>query len=342
MGQKAECRHAAPCHSHNTTLKPYYTDQPMLLSLFLASLFTFVELNCENLFDCRHDSLKQDMEFTPDGERRWTERKYWNKLNNTAKSIISCGTDGNDWHLPDMIALCEVENDSVMRDLTKRSLLRNANYEYIMTSSPDIRGIDVALAYSPGSFAPIRHYPIRIEPMEGMRPTRDILYVSGRIITGDTLHVFVVHMPSRYGGERLTRPHRRLVGERLCHAIDSLRAACHDPKIIIAGDFNDVNDGETISMLCRRNLEDISAGAKGGNGAEGTYKYKGRWESIDHIIVSGNMARTLLECRVNDEAFMLEEDEKYGGVQPYRTYRAWKYRKAYSDHLPLVARFDFR
>lgn len=202
----------------------------MLLSLFLASLFTFVELNCENLFDCRHDSLKQDMEFTPDGERRWTERKYWNKLNNTAKSIISCGTDGNDWHLPDMIALCEVENDSVMRDLTKRSLLRNANYEYIMTSSPDIRGIDVALAYSPGSFAPIRHYPIRIEPMEGMRPTRDILYVSGRIITGDTLHVFVVHMPSRYGGERLTRPHRRLVGERLCHAIDSLRAACHDPK----------------------------------------------------------------------------------------------------------------
>lgn len=54
------------------------------------------------------------------------------------------------------------------------------------------------------------------------------------------------------------------------------------------------------------------------------------------------MARTLRECRVNDEAFMLEEDEKYGGVQPYRTYRAWKYRKAYSDHLPLVARFDFR
>lgn len=118
MGQKAECRYAATCHSHNTTLKPYYTDQPMLLSLFLASLFTFVELNCENLFDCRHDSLKQDMEFTPDGERRWTANKYWNKLNNTAKSIISCGTDGNDWHLPDIIALCEVENDSVMRDLT--------------------------------------------------------------------------------------------------------------------------------------------------------------------------------------------------------------------------------
>ena len=38
---------------------------------------------------------------------------------------------------------------------------------------------------------------------------------------------------------------------------------------------------------------------------------------------------------------MLEPDDKYGGVQPLRTYRAWRYRKGYSDHLPLVARFAF-
>ena len=307
--------------------------------MFLVSPFTFVELNCENLFDCRHDSLKEDLEFTPDGGRRWTERKYWDKLNNTAKSIISCGTDGDDWHTPDLIALCEVENDSVMRDLTKRSLLRNANYEYLMTSSPDVRGIDVALVYHPGRFSPVRHYPIRIKPVEGMRHTRDILYAAGRIITGDTLHVFVVHAPSRYGGERRTRPHRRLVADRLCEAVDSLLAVNASPKIIIAGDFNDGTDGEAVSMLERKGLTDISAKAKGRNGAEGTYKYKGRWERIDHIIVSPDLAAVLLECRVNDAPFMLESDDKYGGVQPFRTYRAWKYRNAFSDHLPLVARF---
>ena len=307
--------------------------------MFLVSLFTFVELNCENLFDCRHDSLKEDLEFTPDGGRRWTERKYWDKLNNTAKSIISCGTDGDDWHTPDLIALCEVENDSVMRDLTKRSLLRNANYEYLMTSSPDVRGIDVALVYHPGRFSPVPHYPIRIKPVEGMRHTRDILYAAGRIITGDTLHVFVVHAPSRYGGERRTRPHRRLVADRLCEAVDSLLAVNASPKIIIAGDFNDGTDGEAVSMLERKGLTDISAKAKGRNGAEGTYKYKGRWERIDHIIVSPDLAAVLLECRVNDAPFMLESDDKYGGVQPFRTYRAWKYRNAFSDHLPLVARF---
>ena len=314
----------------------------MCLQLLLVSLFTFVELNCENLFDCRHDSLKQDIEFTPEGDRRWTERKYWDKLNNTAKSIISCGTDGDDWHMPDLIALCEVENDSVMRDLTKRSLLRNANYEYLMTSSPDIRGIDVALIYHPGSFAPVRHYPIRVEPMKGMRPTRDILYVSGRVITGDTLHVFVVHAPSRYGGERRTRPHRRLVADRLCGAIDSLRAVSGSPKIIIAGDFNDDAGSETIGALTQKGLTDVSAEAAGSNGAEGTYKYKGRWERIDHIIVSHDMAASLRGCMVNDAPFMLESDDKYGGVQPFRTYRAWKYRNAFSDHLPLVARFELK
>lgn len=42
----------------------------MFFSLLLTSLLTLVELNCENLFDYRHDSLKQDFEFTPDGDRR--------------------------------------------------------------------------------------------------------------------------------------------------------------------------------------------------------------------------------------------------------------------------------
>lgn len=309
------------------------------ISLFLVSLFTFVELNCENLFDYRHDSLKQDIEFTPEGDRRWTKNKYWNKLNNTAKNIISCGVSDNDWHMPDLVALCEVENDSVMHDLTKRSPLRNANYEYIMTNSPDERGLDVALMYFPGSFAPVRHYPLRISPMKGMRPTRDILYVSGRIITGDTLHVFIIHAPSRYGGEKHTRPHRALVADKLCNAIDSIYQTCQEPRIIIAGDFNDYHDSQMVKKICTKGIVNISASAKGGNGAKGTYKYKGAWNSIDHILASRKLAETLLSCKIHDADFLLEEDTRYGGVLPFRTYRAWKYRNGFSDHLPLVARF---
>lgn len=322
-----------------TDFLPYYII-PMTFQLLLISLLTFVELNCENLFDCRHDSMKNDIEFTPDGDRRWTKQKYWNKLNNTAKGILSCGTDGNDWRLPDIVALCEVENDSVMHDLTKRSLLRNANYEYIMTDSPDERGIDVALMYSPGSFVPVSHYPLRVRPLEGMRPTRDILYVSGRVITGDTLHIFVVHAPSRYGGERTTRPHRMAVADRLCAAVDSLRAVCREPRIIIAGDFNDYAGSPAPKVIQSHGMDNPSAGAKGSNGAQGTYKYKGKWNSIDHIFTSPGLSGKVVSCHVNDAAFMLENDGKYGGVQPLRTYRAWKYRNGYSDHLPLVMRLS--
>ena len=66
----------------------------MLTSLFLA-VFTLMQLNCENLFDCRHDSLKNDLEFLPDGERHWTPYRYWKKLNQTARTIIACGETDN-------------------------------------------------------------------------------------------------------------------------------------------------------------------------------------------------------------------------------------------------------
>lgn len=174
----------------------------MTVGLLLVSLLTFVELNCENLFDCRHDSLRADTEYLPEAPRHWTASRYWRKLDNIGRAILSCGEDSTDCYIPDLVALCEVENDTVLRDLTKRSLLRNARYGYVMTDSPDDRGIDVALLYHEFSFAPIAHASLRVAPVRGMRPTRDILYVAGRVITDDTLHIFVVHAPSRRGGER--------------------------------------------------------------------------------------------------------------------------------------------
>ena len=186
----------------------------MNILCLLLGIFTFVELNCENLFDTRHDSLKHDMEFLPDSYHYWNKGRYWKKLNHIGQEIIACGGEGKAWILPDMVALCEVENDSVMHDLTKRSLLRQARYEYIMTDSPDERGIDVALLYSPFTFQLLSWHAIRVAPLRDMKPTRDILYAAGRVITGDTLHVFVLHAPSRSGGELATRLNRMVVARR--------------------------------------------------------------------------------------------------------------------------------
>ncbi len=309
-----------------------------MLSLLLG-IFTFVEINCENLFDTQHDSLKQDQEYLADGVRHWNRHRYWDKVNHIAKEIISCGDQSEGWGLPDFVALSEVENDSVMRDLTERSLLRNGGYRYVMANSPDERGIDVALLYSPYSFRLIHSHAIRINPMNGMRPTRDILYVMGTLADGDTLHLMVVHAPSRFNGEKKTRPHRLLVADRIISVVDSIFARSYRASVIIMGDFNDETDNLALRRLENKNLYDVSQGAIGCNGAKGTYKYKSRWQSIDHIFVNEEMRKRLLSCDVHDPPFLLEDDRKYGGVKPRRNYNGYRYNNGYSDHLPLVARF---
>lgn len=309
--------------------------------MLLLSIFTFVELNCENLFDCRHDSLKNDTEFLPDGSYHWTRTRYWRKLNRVGQTIIACGVKGQSWQLPDMVALCEVENDSVLHDLTRRSLLRNARYDYVMTNSPDERGIDVALVYSPFSFRLIRSHSVRVEPIKDMRPTRDILYASGVIASGDTLHVIVAHLPSRRGGERHSRPFRMAAADRVAAVADSVYNVSKDAKIIIAGDFNDYANSASVRMLCGKRLKDISAEATGRNGAKGTYRYQGEWGSLDHILVSESLARNVVHCYINDAPFLVEPDEKYGGVKPRRNYLGPRYQNGFSDHLPLVATFGW-
>lgn len=332
----------------------------MLLSLILSSFFTFIELNCENLFDTVHDSLKNDMEFLPESEYHWSRTRYWRKVNHLSQEIIALGElDGYrnkmqdspsamaldvehreyDWHLPDLVALCEVENDSAMIALTKRSLLRKAGYEYVMTSSPDERGIDVALMYQPVSFRLLQHYPIRIKPLPNTRPTRDVLYAKGVLVSDDTLHVFVVHAPSRRGGEQASRPYRLQVASQLVHSVDSIYSLQGDAKILVAGDFNDYSDSPALQYLEKHHLINISKDAQGRNGAKGTYRYHGEWRSLDHQLCSPSLAAQKIACEIGDLPFLLEDDEKYGGKKPFRTYLGPRYLGGYSDHLPLVTWF---
>ena len=306
----------------------------LLFSPAGAQSLTLVELNCENLFDCQHDTLKQDQEWLPASVRNWTPARYWRKLNHIGQEILSCQDEG----VPDLVALVEVENDSVLFDLTRRSLLRNAGYQYLMTESPDVRGIDVALLYQPYMFRPICYDYLDITPLEDMRPTRDILYVQGETVGGDTLHVFVVHAPSRFGGERQTRLNRHVVMERLMGAV---RLLPPDAKVIVAGDFNDYADSPSLQYLTEQGLSNITAKAQGTHGAEGTYRYEGRWQSIDHVLCSRVLVDFVDRVFINDAPFLLEEDKKYGGLKPLRTYNGYRYQRGFSDHLPLVARFRF-
>ena len=246
-----------------------------------------------------------------------------------------------------MILLCEVENDSCCHALTRRSLLRGAGYEYIVSNSPDVRGIDVALLYSPLTVKIICTDFIRVKTLPDMRPTRDILYAKAVYSSADTIHVFGVHAPSRTGGERATREFRMQVARTLTSKTDSILAEDPDARIIVAGDFNDYCDSPSVEYITAHGLTDVSANVEGihrdkANAkhplARATYRYRGEWNSLDHIFLSHSMRTNDVDCFVNDNPMLLEEDEKYGGYMPRRFVKGVVRRNGFSDHLPLVCR----
>lgn len=306
--------------------------------------FRMMEYNVENLFDCRHDSLKQDTEFLPGSVRNWTYRRFQDKVNKIGKVILAAGKE----QVPDLVGLCEVENDYCLKSLTRYSPLREAGYKYVMTSSPDERGIDVALLYQPVSFRLLASQKIRIPSDSlGMRPTRDVLYVSGRVVSGDTLDVFVCHLPSRVGGAKKTDPYRLWVARRIRQAADSVMAERQNPRLIIMGDFNDYPDGKSLQEGLRvsalaeqpesRALYNLMDNQQGG-----TYRYK---ESGGTGSDGGERWSVAAGCPYKDFKrkslystfpFLLEEDNVYGGDTPFRTYKGMRYHGGYSDHLPVL------
>ncbi len=312
-------------------------------------VFRVMEYNVENLFDCTHDSLKNDREFLPDGLRRWTYRRYTEKLGRIAQVIWSVADGGE---VPAIVGLCEVENGRCLEDLVSRSPLQAAGYRYVLTDSPDLRGIDVALLYHPQQFRCLSVQSVRI-PLtgKGCRPTRDLLHVCGRMMaTGDTLDVLVCHLPSRLGGVRKTRPFRLQAARRLRQVADSVAACRMQPRLLLMGDFNDTPGSRTLAEVL-----DASAAANGAGTLidlmegqlPGTYCYRGHWEIIDHLIVNGTLQGDApgwrvvpSSVRIVDAPFLLEEDDTYGGVRPFRTYRGFRYAGGYSDHLPIVAEFQ--
>lgn len=312
--------------------------------------FQVMFYNTENLFDCMHDSLKNDREFLPESIRGWHAGRYKHKLRNVAKVITAAGG----WKAPELVGLCEVENEKVMNDLSRYSPLKELGYRYVMTDSPDERGIDVALLYQRGSFKLIGHRSIRIRfENRRFKPTRDILHVTGIIATGDTLDVFVVHLPSRSGGEKESEPARIIAASQLKICTDSLSKARTCPNLIIIGDFNDYPSDRSVSRILGANaptspivpekLYNLMAGKK-----DGTYKYQGEWGILDQFIVSGNLLSNRNKLKISGEKvtvcdlpFLLEKDEKYGDKRPFRTYYGLKYTGGFSDHLPIIGTFEF-
>lgn len=246
--------------------------------------FRVMSWNVENLFDTHHDSLKNDEEFLPKALRHWNYTRYKKKLDDIARVIVAVG----EWNPPALVGLCEVENDTVLRDLTRRSPLKNLDFRYVMTNSPDQRGIDVALLYQRDLFKLLSYRSISIPSFKQHRPTRDLLHVSGLLLTGDTLDVFVCHLPSRSGGAKESEPYRLFAAQKLRTEVDSLLKGRFHPQLIIMGDFNDYPTNKSINKILEAEAPPATSevsplklyhllARKAKSRDFGSYKYRGEW-----------------------------------------------------------------
>ena len=89
--------------------------------------------NVESLYDTV-PALFHDDDYTPEGRYRWDSECYAAKLQSLASVIDAVSAD--------LVALAEVENEAVVRDLV---MTLGTDYNYIHRTSNDSRGIDLAL-----------------------------------------------------------------------------------------------------------------------------------------------------------------------------------------------------
>ena len=305
--------------------------------------------NFENFFDPFVDSTRVYNEFTENGSQHWTKSRFYKKRNNMYKAILSL----SDNKPIAVLGIAEIENMYVLNMLFNQTPLKTHNYRIVHYEGDDNRGIDVAMVYCIDKLQLIYTEAVKVRNPENKDyKTRDILYAKFFDRRGDTLHVFVNHWPSRYGGERETIKLRAFAANTLKHKVDSLIFKRQKiPKIIIMGDFNDTPEDPSINkVLGARSLkmstdDDILVNLFTDGkelGFEGTLKHQYNWQIFDQIIVSKSLIDNDMgliykknSATIYHGDFLFEKDESFGGVKLFRTYIGPKYFGGFSDHLPV-------
>ncbi len=296
--------------------------------------------NLENLFDPENQPNVLDDDFTPNGHKHWTPKRYEKKLRHIGKTISRLGSLSR-VEYPVLMGLAELENDKVLDDLLEMESMKKNGMDFIHHDSPDERGIDNALLYHRDFFEPedCQPIPVIIYNDDGGRDyTRDITYVRGNL-NGERLHIFVNHWPSRRDGAEQTDSKRIAAATTILSFMESLEMEEENPNYVIMGDFNDGPDSRSIRhLMSQKPLYNPMETLQSPN--RGSANYRGDWSVFDQIILSRSFLKTspgthtFDQADIFDEHFLQEWKRPYKG-KPFRTFVGKKYLGGYSDHFPV-------
>jgi predicted extracellular nuclease len=301
---------------------------------------TIAFYNIENLFDTKDDEQTNDEDFLPSSAKRWTTKRYQNKLRKLGEVISQIGESDVDMP-PVLVGLAEVENKHVVKDLVESKYLKHYKYGIVHYDSSDERGIDVALIYDKTVFEVSHSEPfsVYLEKEDGSRDyTRDVLLITGQL-KDEQIHVIVNHWSSRRQGEKETEYKRLASAETVNKVIADLKTNFTDPKIIVMGDFNDSPSDNSLLLIEEKSslynpFKTINTQNKG------SLNHDFEWYLFDQILISTNFFDSsstrfnLNKYNVFNSEFLSQYHGKYKG-QPFRTYTGKRYKGGYSDHFPV-------
>ncbi len=286
--------------------------------------------NVENLFDLVDDLGTRDEEFALGGKKNVTQEIYELKLRNSASVLQDIDAD--------IMGLCEVENYLVLDDLNQKVLSRK--YKIVHFDSPDERGIDNALLYDPEVFHFLKSRAIQNQLPSGDL-TRDILYVQGTY-QGNSLHIFINHWPSNYGGKEQAIPKRSSTARLLANEIGKILSENLDAEIVVLGDFNEDPTDQNVKMLQSVNMVNLMKPMME-TPHTGTYVWRGNDHFYDQVIISQGLRddRGLQanKAAILDKSIYRQQEGKYAHY-PFRFWAGDKLLGGYSDHLPVFVEIN--
>lgn len=302
--------------------------------------------NLENLFDTINNNGKYDLEFSPQGSKKWDSKKYWSKIDKLGYSISKMATRVTPAG-PAVLGVSEIENITVLEDLVKSKHIADKGYKIVHHDSPDRRGVDVGLLYNPKLFKVLK---VTNHKLDLPYPTRDQMVVVGLLGTPQTgysrVAVIVNHWPSRRGGEKESSPNREAAAALSRKLAEELTASDPTIGVIILGDLNDDPFNKSCSEVLGA-VRDVKKVQPGGfynpfwrklDEGIGSYVYGNGWNLFDQIILNSNLVDGKAgvkyeDAMVHNDQFRLQQEGQYKGT-PLRTFGGGVWTDGYSDHLP--------
>ena len=139
---------------------------------------------------------------------------------------------------PDVLGVCEVENERVLRQLIETLALTTRDYDVAHADTSDGRGIDVAFLFDRAIFEKREQFS---QVILKRNATRDLFQVTlGIKASGRELILIGNHWPARSAGVYESEPYRILAAETLAYwheRIMDIKGA--DMPVLAMGDFND-------------------------------------------------------------------------------------------------------